>query len=111
LGALATSQPAAVDVQIDDTGTVIAAHQQRHVKNGQILRWRRTNTGSWYVVFRDSPCQNGTKEFGTVGGRPTICTITVECSKAGDPGCKSYHYSSATNPRATMHDPEIIVDN
>ena len=111
LGALATSQPPAVDVLIDDAGAVIPQHQERHIKNRQVLRWRRTTTGSWYVNFRDSPCQDGLREFGTAGGRYQTCTITVECEKAGDPGCKSYHYSSATSPNATMRDPEIIVDN
>ncbi|MBV8841417.1 MAG: hypothetical protein JO307_01280 [Bryobacterales bacterium] len=109
LGGLASSQ-APVDVQIDDTGTVIAAHQQRHVTNGQAVRWRRVTTGSWHVVFRQSPCQNGLKEFGTVGGRPQTCTISVHCAKPGDASCH-YKYSSATAPGATLHDPEIIVDN
>ena len=111
VGGLATSQPAPLDVLIDDTGAVIAQHQERHVKNGQVLRWRRTSTGSWYVNFRDSPCQDGIKELGSAGGRQQTCTVTVECDKAGDPGCKIYHYSSATSPNATMHDPDIVVDN
>ena len=111
LGGLATSQSAPVDVLIDDTGAVIAQHQERHVKNGQVLRWRRTSAGSWYVNFRDSPCQDGIREFGSTGGRQQTCTITVECSNAGDPGCRSYHYASATSGNATMHDPEIVVDN
>jgi hypothetical protein len=111
LGGLAASQPARVDVQIDDTGTVITAHQQRRVKNGQVVAWRRTTTGSWHVLFRDSPCQSGVKEFGTTGGLAQTCTVTVQCARPGDPGCKPYHYSSATAANATQHDPEIIVDN
>jgi hypothetical protein len=111
LAGLASSQPARVDIQIDDTGAVIPQHQERHVKNGQVVRWRRTSTGSWFVIFRDSPCENGEERFGTADGRPQTCTISVECSRPGDPGCKSYRYSSATSANATMHDPEIVVDN
>jgi hypothetical protein len=111
LGALATSQPAPRDLQIDDMGAVIPQHQSVHVKNKQVLRWRRSNTGSWHVVFRtESPCQNGILQFGSAGGRPQTCTISV-CTRPNDPSCKSYKYSSATAPNATLHDPEIIVDN
>jgi hypothetical protein len=112
MGALASSQGQQVPIQIDDNGVVIPAHQQRHAKNGQTLRWaRQTGAGSWHVVFRESPCANGTKEFGTVGGRRQTCTISVQCAKAGDPGCKTYHYTSALSPNATPHDPDVIVDN
>jgi len=112
IGALASGQRQQVTIQVDDNGVVIPAHQQRHVKNGQVLGWaRQRGAGSWHVVFRDSPCANGVKEFGTVGGRPQTCAISVQCGKEGDPGCKSYHYSSALAPNATPHDPEVIVDN
>src|SRR2546429_6935855 len=40
----------------------------------------------------------------------STCTINAACKAAGDAGCKSYKYSSATGPNATMNDPEIIVD-
>jgi len=100
-----------MDLQVDDMGAVIRQHQSVRVKKGQVVRWRRTNTGSWHVVFRtDSPCQNGILQFGTTGGRPQTCTISV-CTRPNDPSCKSYKYSSATAPNATLHDPEIIVDN
>jgi hypothetical protein len=112
MGALASSQGQQVLIQIDDNGVVIPVHQQRHAKNGQALRWtRQTGAGSWHVAFRESPCANGVKEFGTVGGRRQTCTISVQCAKAADPGCKSYHYASALSPNATPHDPDVIVDN
>lgn len=112
MGALASSQGQQVAIQIDDNGVVIPAHQQRHAKNGQTLRWgRQTGGGSWHVVFRESPCANGIKEFGTVGGRRQTCVISVQCAKAGDAGCKTYHYTSALSPNATPHDPDVIVDN
>ena len=38
LGTLASSQGQQVMIQVDDSGVVIPAHQQRHVKNGQTLR-------------------------------------------------------------------------
>jgi len=51
MGVLASSQGQQVPVQIDDNGVVIPAHQQRHVKNGQTLRWAR-RTGMWYSASR-----------------------------------------------------------
>src|SRR6516164_4447157 len=109
LGGLGSSQPPPGGVQIDNTGAVIPQHRQIHAKNGQTVRWSRTTAGaSWHVVFRESPCQNGVTEFGTVGGRPQACTISVQCSRPGDPGCKSYHYTSATAPNAPPNDPEVI---
>jgi hypothetical protein len=108
LAGLASSQNARVPVQIDDTGTVIPAHQQRHVKNGQSVVFARTNaSGSWFVRFVDSPCANGLKEFGSAKGN--TCVITVCASK--DSSCKSYHYSSALGPNQPPHDPDVIVDN
>jgi hypothetical protein len=97
-------------LQIDDTGKVIAQHQQHHAKRGDKISWTRQSgaTKGWYVKFTaDSPCAEG-KIFAP-GGR-TSCTVNVVCSAAGDPGCKSYHYQSATGRRSRMNDPEIVID-
>jgi hypothetical protein len=97
-------------LDIDDAGKVVSEHQQHHARRGDKISWvRRTGAAkSWYIRFTgDSPCAEG-KEFGT-GGR-AACTVNAVCSKAGDPGCKSYHYRSATGRRARMNDPEIIID-
>jgi hypothetical protein len=111
LGALASSQATQVSVQIDDTGVVIPAHQQRHVKNGHVLRWARvTNGGAWFVRFVNSPCANGVKEFGSDAGQPRTCVIAVRCATAGDASC-TYHYTSALGPDQPPHDPDVIVDN
>jgi hypothetical protein len=96
-------------LHIDDTGKVIPAHQQHHAKKGDKISWVRQSGAkkSWYVKFTgDSPCAEG-KEFRS--GRRTSCTVTV-CTTAGDPGCKSYHYQSATAPKAQLNDPEIVID-
>ena len=113
LGGLASSQNnQQVPVQIDDTGVVVPAHQQRHVKNGQVLRWSRaTGGGAWFVRFVDSPCANGVKEFGSVAGQPRTCVIAVQCAKPGDVGCKTYHYASSLGRNQPTHDPDVIVDN
>jgi hypothetical protein len=97
-------------LHIDDTGKVLPEHQQHHAKKGDRISWTR-NSGAnkpWYVKFTgDSPCAEG-KQFGP--GRSGGCTIKAVCNKAGDAGCKSYHYQSATARRAQMNDPEIIID-
>jgi len=96
-------------VLVGDDGSVIAAHQVVHRKNGETVRWGRQTAGqtTWYVKFAQSPCREG-PEFGH--DRSTTCTISVACNSAGDAACKSYKYSSATASNATMHDPEIVVD-
>ena len=97
-------------LHIDDTGKVLAEHQQHHAKRGDKISWVR-HTGakkSWYVKFTgDSPCAEG-KEF-TAGSR-AFCTVNAVCDKTGDPGCKSYRYQSATARRAKLNDPEIVID-
>lgn len=111
LGGLASSQNQQVAVQIDDTGVVIQAHQKRHVRNGQEVRWGRAAAGgAWFVRFVDSPCANGVKEFGSGPGDPKSCVIAVQCAKAGDAGCKTYHYASALGRNQPTHDPDVIVD-
>ena len=96
-------------LHIDDAGKVLPAHQQHHAKKGDKISWVR-DSGSkktWYVKFTgDSPCAEG-KEFST---RRKACTVNAVCNKAGDPGCKSYHYQSATARQAQLNDPEIVVD-
>ncbi|MBV9768390.1 MAG: hypothetical protein JOZ32_02360 [Bryobacterales bacterium] len=97
-------------LQIDDTGKVIPAHQQHHGKKGDKISWtRQSGAGkSWYVRFTAaSPCAEG-KQFAM--GRGGTCTVNVVCNKAGDPGCKSYHYRSSTMRGGRMNDPEIIID-
>lgn len=97
-------------LQIDDGGKVIPEHQQHHAKKGDKISWTRQSGAnkSWYVKFTgDSPCAEG-KQFGS--GRSGSCTVKAVCNKAGDPGCKSYHYQSATARRAQLNDPEIIID-
>jgi hypothetical protein len=96
-------------LNIDDTGKVVPAHQQHHAKKGDKISWIRQSGAkkSWYVKFTgDSPCTVG-KQFNS--GRRTTCTVSV-CTKAGDPGCKSYHYQSATARQAQLNDPEIVID-
>lgn len=97
-------------LHIDDTGKVVPEHQQHRARPGDKISWvRRTGAKkSWYIRFPgDSPCAEG-KEFRT-GGR-TSCTVNAVCNKAGDPGCKSYHYQSATARRRQMNDPEIVIE-
>ena len=97
-------------LKIDDGGKVIPEHQQHHAKKGDKISWTRQSGAnkSWYVKFTgDSPCAEG-KQFGS--GRGGSCTVKAVCNKAGDPGCKSYHYQSATARRAQLNDPEIIID-
>jgi hypothetical protein len=97
-------------LQIDDSGKVLPEHQQHHAKKGDKISWTRQSGAnkSWYVKFTaDSPCAEG-KQLGT--GRRGTCTVKAVCNKAGDPGCKSYHYQSATARRAQLNDPEIIID-
>jgi hypothetical protein len=116
LGGLASSQTnqqvaVQIAVQIDDTGVVIQAHQKRHVRNGQELRWGRAATGAaWFVRFAESPCANGVKEFGSGAGDPKTCVIAVQCAKAGDAGCKTYHYVSSIGRNQQSHDPDVLVD-
>ena len=111
LGSLASSQAPNVQVQIDNNGAVIAAQQQIHVKNGQVVQWsRQTAGGTWFVRFARSPCANGVTEFGSAAPRPQTCRIAVTCIKNGDASC-SYHYASSLTPTGTMHDPDVIVDN
>ncbi len=107
--ALLLAQPAPPVLMADD-GSIIAAQRTIHRKNGQTVRWARQRSGqtSWYVKFTESPCAEGA-EFGSENGR-AACTIKVNCNKAGDPGCKSYKYSSALSSGSTMHDPDVIVD-
>jgi hypothetical protein len=95
--------------QLDDNGAVIAAHQNLHRKNGQTVTWGRRTAGqsTWFVKFAQSPCKEG-DTFGH--DRAKSCTIAVACAKAGDPGCKSYQYSSALTAGGPQHDPVIIVD-
>jgi hypothetical protein len=96
-------------LHIDDTGKVAPEHQQHHAKTGDKISWVRQSGAkkSWYVKFTgDSPCAEG-KEFRS--GRRTSCTVSV-CTKAGDPGCKSYHYQSATARGTQLNDPEIVIE-
>jgi hypothetical protein len=96
-------------LHVNDDGTMRPEHQTHHTKAGRKVAWRR-HSGSakpWFVKFTgDSPCAEGA-QFGSAGAK--TCTINV-CKAAGDAGCKSYKYSSATGPNDPMHDPEIIVD-
>lgn len=114
LCAFATSAPALAQdphqLHIDDSGKVLPQHQQHHAKKGDKISWTRDSGAnkSWYVKFTgDSPCAEG-KQFGS--GRSGACTVKAVCNKAGDPGCKSYHYQSATARKAPLNDPEIIID-
>jgi hypothetical protein len=114
LCAFATSTPALAQdphqLHIDDSGKVLPQHQQHHAKKGDKISWTRASGAnkSWYVKFTgDSPCAEG-KQFGS--GRSGACTVKAVCNKAGDPGCKSYHYQSATARKAPLNDPEIIID-
>ncbi len=95
---------------IDDNGKVLPEHQQHHAKKGDKVSWvrRSDRTKGWYVKFTgDSPCAEG-KELGT--GRRATCTVNVSCTNAGDRGCKSYHYQSATARGGQMYDPELVID-
>jgi hypothetical protein len=97
-------------LHIDDSGKVLPQHQQHHAKKGDKISWTRDSGAnkSWYVKFTgDSPCSEG-KQFGS--GRGGACTVKAVCNKAGDPGCKSYRYQSATARKAPLNDPEIIID-
>jgi hypothetical protein len=97
-------------LHIDDSGKVLPQHQQHHAKKGDKISWTRDSGAnkSWYVKFTgDSPCSEG-KQFGS--GRGGACTVKAVCNKAGDPGCKSYRYQSATARKAQLNDPEIIID-
>jgi hypothetical protein len=97
-------------LHIDDTGKVLPQHQQHHAKTGDKISWTRDSGAakSWYVKFPGaSPCAEG-KQFGS--GRSGSCTVKAVCSKAGDAGCKSYHYQSATARKAPLNDPEIIIE-
>jgi hypothetical protein len=97
-------------LHIDDSGKVLPQHQQHHAKKGDKISWTRDSgeNKSWYVKFTgDSPCSEG-KQFGS--GRGGACTVKAVCNKAGDPGCKSYRYQSATARKAPLNDPEIIID-
>ena len=97
-------------LQIDDTGQVITAHQRHHARRGDKITWMRQSGSAktWYVRFTgDSPCAEGKI---LASGRRASCTVNVACSAAGDAGCKSYHYQSATGRRAKMFDPEIVID-
>jgi hypothetical protein len=96
-------------LHIDDTGKVLKQHQEHHVKAGHKVTWLRHTGGAkpWYVKFDESPCAEG-KEFGSDRGK--TCTINVACQAKGDPGCKSYSYSSATGATAAMQDPHVVVD-
>jgi hypothetical protein len=97
-------------LNIDDTGKVVPAHQQHHAKKGDKISWTRQSGAkkTWYVKFTgDTPCAEG-KIFAS--GRRVSCTVTAPCSRPGDAGCKSYHYQSATAVRAQMNDPEIVID-
>jgi hypothetical protein len=97
-------------LNIDDTGKVVPEHQQHHAKKGDKISWTRQSGAkkTWYVKFTaDSPCAEGT-EFGAK--RHNTCTVKAVCNKAGDAGCKSYHYQSATARQAPLNDPEIVLD-
>jgi hypothetical protein len=97
-------------LRIDDSGKVVPEHQQHHAKKGDKISWVRQSglAKSWYVKFTgDSPCAEG-KEFRN--GRRTSCTVNAACGKAGDAGCKAYHYQSATARQAQLNDPEIVID-
>ncbi len=97
-------------LHIDDTGKVLPQHQQHHAKKGDKITWVRDSGAkkTWYVKFTgDSPCVEG-KEFGA--RRKAACTVNAVCNKASDPGCKSYHYQSATARQAQLNDPEIVID-
>ena len=108
LAGLASSQNPPVAVQMDDNGVVIPAHQQRHVRNGQVIRWARNTQGAaWYVKFARTPCSNGA-EFGS--DRTQTCTVSARCARPNDASC-TYHYQSSLGPNQPPHDPDIIVDN
>lgn len=96
-------------LNIDDAGKVVPEHAQHRASKGDKISWVR-QTGAkktWYVKFTaDSPCAEG-KEFRA--GRRTSCTVNAACDKAGDKGCKSYHYQSATARQAQLNDPEIVI--
>src|SRR5271170_3543373 len=95
-------------LNIDDTGKVVPEQQQHHAKKGDKISWVRQSgaKNTWYVKFTaDSPCAEG-KQFRNGRG----CTVKAVCTKAGDPGCKSYHYQSATARQAQLNDPEIVID-
>jgi hypothetical protein len=97
-------------LHIDDTGKVLPEHRQHHAKKGDKISWTRDSGANktWYVKFTGaSPCAEG-KQF--VSGRSGGCTVKAVCNKAGDPGCKSYHYQSSTARKAPLNDPEIIID-
>jgi hypothetical protein len=97
-------------LHIDDGGKVLPEHQQHHANKGDKISWVRHSgpKKSWYVKFTaDSPCAEG-NEFRT-GGK-TACTVNAVCDKAGDPGCKSYHYQSATARKSQLNDPEIVIE-
>jgi hypothetical protein len=97
-------------LRIDDTGKVVPEHQQHHAKKGDKISWVRQSDAKkpWYVKFTgDSPCVEG-KEFGPK--RHSSCTVKPVCNKAGDAGCKSYRYQSATARQAQLNDPEIVLD-
>ena len=97
-------------LHIDDTGKVLPEHQQHHAKKGDKITWVRHSGAkkTWYVKFNgDSPCAEG-KEFSN--RRKGACTVNAVCDKAGDAGCKSYHYQSATARQAQLNDPEIVID-
>lgn len=106
---LAQASAQAPQLQIDDSGQVIAQHQHHHTKNGRTVTWVRSTGAakSWSVNFSQSPCKEGSR-FGSNGTR--TCTINVACHAAGDAGCKTYSYTSATSPTAAQNDPDIIVD-
>ena len=96
-------------VNVDDTGTVIPAHQHTHAKAGHTITWVRSTGGKkpWYVKFTGpSPCSNGS-EFGSDGVK--VCKVNAVCSAAGDPKC-TFAYKSATGRTAQMNDPDVIVD-
>jgi len=97
-------------LHVGDDGVIIPAEQKHHTKASRKVTWVRKSGSAkpWFVKFAaDSPCAEGT-EFGSAGAK--TCTINAACKAAGDAGCKSYKYSSATGPNAPMNDPEIIVD-
>jgi hypothetical protein len=97
-------------LHIDDAGKVVPEHAQHHASKGDKISWVRQSGANktWYVKFTgDSPCAEG-KEFRA--GRRTSCTVNAVCNKAGDKGCKSYHYQSATARQAQLNDPEIVIE-
>jgi hypothetical protein len=97
-------------LHVDDDGKMIASHEKHHTKAGRKVTWVRHSSAKkpWFIHFTgESPCKEG-QEFGS--DRAKTCTINVACKAAGDSGCKSYPYQSATGPKDPLHDPEIIVD-